>query len=52
MDARRIDAAVLAARIVTASGKAVALGGVGPRHARRPEAADGWPTNHSLHGHS
>jgi hypothetical protein len=29
--------------MVTASGKAVALGGVGPRHARRPEAADRWP---------
>jgi hypothetical protein len=28
---------------MTASGKAAALGGVGPRHARRPEAADRWP---------
>jgi hypothetical protein len=27
-----------------ASAKAAALGGVGPRHARRPEAADRWPS--------
>jgi hypothetical protein len=27
---------------MTTDDKAAALGGVGPRHARRPEAADGW----------
>jgi hypothetical protein len=32
--------------------KAAALGGVGPRRARRPEAADRWLPGHSLLGHA
>jgi hypothetical protein len=33
---------------MTVSAKAAALGGVGPRHARRPEAADRWSSGHAL----
>jgi hypothetical protein len=30
----------------------VALGGVDPRHARRPEAADRWFAGRFVHGHA